>query len=450
MAQVIDEFGKVIEKKKKKIGPIIPPVINKPEITPVVATPFVSANDAAKAGTATTLDGRKLGTFEEGVTQRAKDAETKVVLKDEGFTGSEVVPDVVAEQGPTSGDVKGQLAAVARQRKLAQFKNAFDIATGTEQRNLDALPGQFRGLQTQVRTEGDLAKTAAGKISAIGATGSGSLAQTNLGQDVITRGQSGELLQQEQQAKTDIRNRLADLQREFELGKADINMQAEADNLTARLEEITAKEQAELKAIEIQDARDYDLFLRELDKFDEKEMAIFENELETENTLLDEQIQIAQDDRDFKTSRALQGQKDANAIKLQGIRDANAAARVVSKGEVDRETAEFKSGLEAEEDAADIEDRFDDGVFEDGAKALLDSFGKYADESEKKVALTNYLFNQIVSGNLSTDEQVSRLEARFNLSPGTIERKLNAIEGSENRKEGFEGIEGTEGLNLPN
>ncbi len=362
-AQVIDEFGDELERKKRQIKPVIKPKPVQvqatrnitPTLEPKPVEPVKEKLDPVGTGNNQMPDFLKTSPEQE-----AQNVERRKRLKAraERESGKVETDDEEKEPVETSQDIASRLAEAKKQRQLAQLRTAFDKAVGAQEQRLEQIPGEFREAQTQVRTRGDLAQTGLEKISAIGATGAGSLAQSSVAQNVITQGAESSLTQQEIQAKNDIKNRIAELEVDFASGTADINMQAEAEELQRTLDAISAKEQQALKQAEIQDQRDYDLFLRNLDNLDQRELIQFENSLKQENTILDAEIAEARANNDFARAQVLEEQKSANNLKLQGMRDANAMARVgastagnlaaiEARGLQDRATAEFKDVLDS-------------------------------------------------------------------------------------------------------
>lgn len=441
-AQVIDAFADEVEKKKKKKSPVtrastprltptIPTVAPKQEVAPVVQQ---QADNQIPNFLRLTDEQRDEQKRRSGVMEQ-REAEKEIVS-----TPTTTAPISTTAQDKTN--LIDALAATKKQQQMAQLRRAFDKATGAQESRLEKIPGEFRTAQTDVRTRGDLAQKGVEKISAIGATGRGSLAQSALAQNVITQGQAGALTQQEVEAKTEIKNRIADLEADFAAGVANIEMEAEAERLQRQLDSIVAKEQQEIKQAEIKDQRDYDMFIRELDKYDDREMLVFKNEIDRENTLLDAEIQRIRDaeqsERDsilkqqlFEQAQVLEEQKAQNNLKLRAMADANAMARVgastagrlaeiEARGEQDRLTDEAEArlkGIEAEE----VVDRFEDKVF---TTAIENQLSEFAEAEERRQVAARILVDAAKKDEITTDDQLTRLMRQYGVSETDIDKLL--------------------------
>jgi hypothetical protein len=170
-----------------------------------------------------------------------------------------------------------------------------------------------------------------------GLADAGAKAQADIAQSVTTQGRLGALNQQELEAKADIKRRLAQAEADFAAGVLDAESQAAAQELQFQLDRLTQKEQLALKEAEIKDQRDWELYLREVDKMDAREKAQFENDLRQENTRLDAEIQTARDNRLFAQAKILEDKKASNDRKLEGLRQ-----------EGDAEIARIREGEDAE------------------------------------------------------------------------------------------------------
>lgn len=348
--------------------------------------------------------------------------EEKVALG-ETFPTETTETTTETETGPTSKDIATSIAELKKQNMLRQRRQAFDLARGALQRQLRELPGEFREAKTGVLTRDVMEAEAARKRAAIGATGSGSLAQSDIARSIATGGQLGALTQQELQAKESIKNRMSDLEIAFANDVATIENEAEMAQLQQQLEEITAKETAALKQAEIKDERDFQLYLRELDRLDDRERLQLQAELEREQTLLDSEIQRARDNRQFALEKQLIDRRAANDIKLEGVRSANTQAEIALRGEQERETIRTREELEptAEETRGT---RFDDKTLEQGVEAAVSSLGQFASPAQQKQAAAETIIRLSRDGSIETEDQLRRLMIKYNLSDSDIEGLL--------------------------
>lgn len=333
-------------------------------------------------------------------------------------------PKGTVEEGPTSEDIAASIADLKRQNMLRQRRQAFDLARGALERQLGEVPGEFREKQARVRTEDEMAREALAKRAAIGATGAGSLAQSDIAQSVITQGRVGALTEQELQAKQDIKSRMSELEIAFANDVATIENETEMAALQRQLESITAKEQAELKQAEIKDERDFQLYLRELERLDDRERLALQADIEREQTLLDAEIQKARDNRQFALETQLVDRKAANDVKLEGIRSANTQAEIAARGEQERETIGLRESFEPTPVEEGSEPRFDDKTLEQGVEAGVSALGQFASAEQKKQAAAATIIRLSRDGSIETEDQLRRLMIKYNLSDSDIEGLL--------------------------
>jgi len=388
-------------------------------------------------------DGKVFGTYEEGVEFRRRQAEQDAArAQDEAnrnVTGP-VIPaktTQVAEAEPQV-DTADQLRKRREAMLVRNFQNAMSARTRQAETERAQLTPAFRQARTDVETRNVMDLAGAEKLAQVRGEGqAGSLGQTELGLNVAKQGALTGLNQQELQARADIERRLTEDKMKLEQGLLNAQEEADIQLLEAEIRSQEAQAEYERERADLLESREYDEYIRQVENADERELLAFKQQLVERNKEIDFQIKEAQSTNDFAREMELTKQKADNDARLEGIRQygriqleerrtANTLTEIEARGTQDRLTDTEQARLRGDE--VQEEERFEDNVFEDGAKTLLGNFNQFTSEAVKQEALTEYLFDQILAGNLTTDEQIARLETRFNLSPGTIERKLDAIE----------------------
>ena len=402
---------------------VTPPVIAPPKIETPVETPVES--DLARQG------------------RERHEAELAFEQKqiEQGITPETRKPfeqrqaDRAAEAPPVEEEAARDFAAEARAAELARIKAAFDQALGTQREEIgvarEALVPQFRTERGRIGTEDVMSRKGLEKIQATqGLAGAGAATQSDIAQSVITAGAMGESRARESERRAELDRLEQQAIRETEFGKAQAEAGASIQELEAMAQAQAAQTAAELKQAEIRDERDYDLFIRELDKFDEREMLQFKNAIEQENTILDAEIQRARDERDFGTATALEAQKAANNIKLQGVRDAGARALEGQRqaGRLELE-AEKQAGRLEEEEVAAEGDQFEDRVFTTGIDRELDALGEFTEPVVLKTRAAELLVDSVKAGDITSDEQLKRLMIQYGLSESDIDQFLGGTPG---------------------
>lgn len=448
MAQVIDPFGKQTV-KKKKVVPVIPSVTNKPPVTKtmdITPPPVVTPPRDLSVRPFTRNDP---GTFEEGVAFRAAEAAKnqgeKVVLKDEGLTGSAVgsaIPktETVATTD-TVADLKARSKAIQRQRLEESLRGLVGSAERSAGVETGRLTDEFRGAEGRLRTQDTMARAGAEKFLNIGNLGqSGQVGQSSTAQNVITQGAQSQQTAQEQELKAGVQQRLAEVKAQAAQDLANFDFDVEIQELESQIRTEEAEVEYQREKEILAESREYNEYIRNVEKANDIELLEIKSSIDNEKAILDAEIDEARANNDFSRDIEFAERQAAIDLQKEAVKAANDRAlegqRQAGRVSLEEQKQAGREALQTEKDeAGGVKDRFDDNVFEDGAKTLLDNFNQFTEESVKEAALTDYLFSQIVSGNLSTDEQVARLEARFNLAPGTIERKLDAIEAQEQQSQ---------------
>lgn len=233
----------------------------------------------------------------------------------------------------SSLDIKSGLEAEKQSKGLQAMKDAFKNAFASTQASIqgqrEALVPQFRTERSRIGVEDTMARTGAEKIQATqGLSGAGARSQSDIAQNVITAGALGQsrTRQSEREGQLDALEAEAARQRDFGIAQAEAGVEQAV--IQGQIDAETARVANELKQAEIADQRAYDLYLDELNRANEREILVLKNELERENTLLDAEIADARAANDNARAIQLENIRSQNDIKLQGIRDSNAMARV--------------------------------------------------------------------------------------------------------------------------
>jgi len=366
--------------------------------------------------------------------------------------GTDVVQDAVQdvvqpkEVGQTREDIQSSLLDASTNRQLNALKAALAKTKSGLEAEQTALAPAFRQAESGVRTRDTMARAGTEKFLGTQGLGeAGAVGQSDIAQRVITQGAIGALNEQEIALKADIKQRLAQAEIDFASGEFDIINQREQQDLQFQLEQITAKENAALKQAEINDQREFDLFIRELDKKDEQELTLFENSLKQDNTILDARIQEAADERKFGQVTALEAIKAANNIKLQAVRDSAAISRIrasgaqsleqiEARGEQDRLTDTAQEQFKAAEEADAPEDKFSSSEINSSinnaistAKAGLETF-EITPRTEKDAVIKWIVDN--IDEELSGDQQ-DKIIFDFGLTPADEAQIVKILDGRE-------------------
>jgi len=269
-------------------------------------------------------------------------------------------------EDPVKQEAARDFAAEARAAELDRIKAAFDNALGVQKEEIGAarkaLVPEFRTERSRIGVEDTMSRTAADKLAATqGLAGAGSMAQTDIAQSVITGGALGASRQRESDRRAELDRLEQQAIREAEFGKA----QAEAGASIQELQAMATKQENQrlqaIKDAEVNSEREYEQLVREYEQTSEESLLRLKNELEQDNAYIDAEIKEALAANDFERTKELEGIKAQNDVKLQGIRDANAMARVqagtdgnlaeiAARGEETRRTEELKGQLKDEDE----------------------------------------------------------------------------------------------------
>lgn len=268
------------------------------------------------------------GTTKEEADRLLEDYKAKSELPTLG--GGDVLPPDIPQYQPRErqefddtqiADTREQMLELQKQQAVRAFQDAF----ASTQRGLEAERGQLDPMRRQaigqVRTEDVMAQQAAEQRAAgMGLAGSGAMAQSDIARSVATGQRMSDISQQFTNLEADINRRLQDAQSQMAQGIATVETEMEMSKLQSQLDDLNAQKSAALKQAELQDERDWEMYLRELENYDQRQLDTFRNDLEQENMLLDAQIREAEAAGDQVRKIELENLKSANDIKLAGVR----------------------------------------------------------------------------------------------------------------------------------
>jgi len=441
-AQVKDAFGKeLVEKKKKKIIPVItPPKVTSKPIVPV--TPFISGNESAKLRDPNLpFSVENPGTFEQGVQFRKDEAaklaagEKKVVLADVGLTGSEVVSTTpVVPVGPTPEELNARLVATGKQNAIDSLNRAFGISQGRLNQEEGAVAGEFRTKESDVRTRDTMARAAKGKFLDIGGLGkAGQVGQTALGQNVITQGAIGQLNQQELAQRADIQRRRTELVVAREQGIADINSAIEIQEIESKLRSAEAQAEYAREKEVLTESREYDDYLRQVELADDREIALFEQQLDERNKALDFEIDIAVKNNDFANLVELTKEKAALDLQELAIRQAGdrrlEGQRQAGRTDLETQKQEGRELLASDKDEAEdavVDDLFPDSTFTSGITKRLQGTDEFTPVEDINNIIISGLIEQGKNGSIVNDLQLIRILKRYDLDEADVDAFIAA------------------------
>lgn len=345
-AQVIDALGDETVKKKK----VIPRPVNP-------------------------NTGVTLGTYEEGQAEKAR---LDAIAAEKDIQVAETIKTPAATVSPTES-IEDMINRIRRQKEVDNaLAREATIKQGTTQlqSNLDRTQSQL----TQQEESLD-PRFGNAKASAVAGT---RVSQNRLANITPFSGQqAGRTLRQAQGLESELQGRQStlDTARTDEEQQIAFNRQQAIDSFNtgvtslqqgATLNEINANAAAtdlanarifennqlqasyEKEKATLAETREYNEYLMQVENATDRDIALFEQGLLEHNKELDFNIREAEEANDFARLQTLTAEKAANDLKIQGIKDSEAAARIYAKGAQDRATAEFKSSLTAEEDDTDF------------------------------------------------------------------------------------------------
>ncbi len=303
---------------------------------------------------------------------------------------------------PTIDTLKSGMAEEQKQIKMRNLKNAFDSVVRSSEAQRAQLNPLFNKATGQVRTEGTLAKEGARKVAAVGATGAGSLSQSDIAQNVITGGQMNTLREQRNTMENNINARIADAQAKRDQGIADAESEANIQQMQLELQQLESQAAAELKQQEINDARDFEVYKKQLDFENETTLKLLDNELKQENIQLEAEIDNAMANNDFERARMLEGVKSQNNIKLQAIRNSGAMQQIAAKNQAAQQQILLKDELGGAKEEAEAAE----GGFVLEAKKIISSIdneiSRAVEQASNKQSLSD---KEAGIGPVSVDEK---------------------------------------------
>jgi hypothetical protein len=307
MANMFASLGRPEKKKKKQIIPVLPKVAGAtPPIDPVVkADPIVEPEIKVEPTVA--------------VAPTPKETVTATVTPTVEKLSS--TPEITQQTGPTAEELNAQLIATSKKKAIDALNAQFAKSSGRLDQEEGAIAGDFRAKESDIRTRDTLSRAGKGKFLDIGGLGqAGQVGQTALGQNVITQGALGRLGQQEIDLRADIERRRSELVAAREQGIADINTQIEIQQIESQLRSAEAQAQYEQEQATLKESREYDDYLRRVELADDREIALFEQQLLERNKEIDFAIDEARAGNDLVREAELTKMKAANDLQLEGIK----------------------------------------------------------------------------------------------------------------------------------
>jgi len=329
-------FGGTEKKKKKKLTPTLNIAktndvgFNK-EYTPTNDKGFnKEANVTNDKGFSKLPGDNTPDVVEEKITPQV---ETVTVMPEkEKISATETI-----KEEPTVMDVRQSLADRKKQMKIDALRNRFSQVQASAEQERKQLDPLFNTATGQVRTEDTMARENARKVAAIGATGSGSLAQSNIAQNVITGGQMNQLRQQRVNMEDAINQKVQEAQLAMQQGVTTANQEAEIEQMQFQLQQMESQAAAELAKAELQDARQFDLYKKQLDVENEATLKLLDNDLKQQNLQIEAEIDNAMANNDLERAMILANQKSQNDVKLQAIKNSAAMQQIAARDTASKE-----------------------------------------------------------------------------------------------------------------
>lgn len=314
-------------------SPNLPP---KAPVMPPVVTPIVPDS----------------GLAEDGLTPEQRSARGEAELdernrrKAEALANGEVDgTDTPVVDAIDTEATKNALRDRERQLLIDRFQSNLRGTTAEIDAARAGIDPKFRGLTSGVQTQDTMNRERARKLATgFGPSGSGFLGQSGIAQNVITGGRLGQLDVQRSDELAALDRQQIEAQRVADLGQAEAEAGFDIAGLESQLQSEEAQVEFERSRAELQESREYDDYLRLVDKADATELRDEENRLLQENKLLDAEIKEAQNVQDFAREKELAGQKAWIATQLEGVKQANRIALETERGVQDRLTDEADGG----------------------------------------------------------------------------------------------------------
>jgi hypothetical protein len=314
---------------KPKLNPVIPtaPIAPTQDITPTEGpAPLTGAEIAEQQ--------RRRKAMEDAI---AKNLETPVEEPTVPTTPVEVETPTIEQPQVNIADMMREKSKSATDSLVAQLKQRIAESVQAQQANIARAPQAYDPLraESEVRKSQDL-RSALERSSVLGDRGgigrSEALATQTAGENRLT-----DINLQQQNYIDQANQEISRLENEGRYEEARI-VADQANQLAQNLigeqirqegiqrEDRLASEAAQAKAMQLQDERDYELYIRELDRIDNNELLKLKQSIDQENAILDAEIREAQSIGDNQRAIQLDAVRTSNDAKLEGIKQSNRLA----------------------------------------------------------------------------------------------------------------------------
>lgn len=325
--------------------------------------------------------------------------------------------------------IRGDLLRIDEQQKLAE------VARGTEQQEQavrergEAIAPKFKELRSAANVSTQLGQKRLKDLFAATGAQAGTGAARQIAAEQGLQAKRGALRVQEAKEEAQVAKDLSDIKSERAFLEQQIRSGTASALVSQQLADLEAKQAQAVKDAEIRSEREFTLMRDEMAQMNKESLALLDNQLRQENTILDAQIQEARDNLQFEQAQVLEAQKSQNNIKLQAMRDANAMARIEAGKEVTPDEQRLidldiqEAELRNRKLERDLEEIASDPVVEtipnDILNTLNDTFitqdittGENIVDNDK---MWDAVVNLYLSGNLKK-QQADRLEAMYGLT----------------------------------
>lgn len=332
----------------------------------------------------------------------------------------EFIPPPVAAQGPSEADIRQQLIDANVAENIRGLEDVFRKTTGALEASEAGLEERFRGQRGDIREQDIMEREATRKLQAQrNLANAGAVGQSDISQKVITMGALSQSAAQEENIRADIQNQLVEAKAALSSGIAGAENQGRVFALTEQLRDIQEQKARDLAKVELGDQRDYDMFIRELDKADDDELRVIEDEINRKNEGYRSQLRIAEANNDFTNAKQLRAIIDSNTLKLEEVRTSNDLLINAQKQRLEDESYEKRL---KEEDQG-----FDTGVFEDGINRaiesiLVDPATGQRNQTQVKASASQFLVDN--AKHIRNDAQLDELMILYGLSKDDIDSLL--------------------------
>lgn len=442
---MLDDFtaDKLIKKKKKKIQPSLESMTGekfveqkeKPSLTRTPTLPTVSP-----------VPPPVQEPVQEAVTQAPQSEMPAWLQRPDNYKSIEerralkaqkkAAETTAATAPPPQADITADLEAERRNLQLRKMRDAFNRAFEGTRSQVEAaqegLTPRFREERGRIGVQDVMSREAAEKIQATqGLAGAGARSQSDIAQSVITGGRLSESQARESAQRADLDRALLQAKQERDFNIAQAETDFALSEVEAKIRQEEARVANELRQAEIQDQRDYDLFLRELDKADARDTLLLEDQLNRENKELDFQIQQAVDANRNDLALELERTKAANNLKLEAARGANRKKEIElrSQGELEQIRERDRLSTERQQEEETVSDRFEDRVFENAIRNSIDNLGQFASAEKKIQSAAEILVDSVKRGEIISDDQLVRLMRQYDVKEEHIDRLLGDTSG---------------------